>query len=328
MQSKSRRRALDGRGLEEGALDEHGVGGVFNLAFRAAHHARYGHRRVGVGDDAHRRVKRAIHAVKCLDFLAIAGLTDDDGAVGEARVVEGVERLATFQHHVVGDIDDQPERAHAALLQALRHPVGRGAVLHASEDARRVARAVGRLDDDLGQGVHVRPVLLEGDVGLAQRAAQQRRELARDAYYGEAVGAVPGDLQVKDRLAFRQDVGQRRARNCGGVEFHDAAVVVGEGQFLAGAEHAVRGDAAQLGRFDLEAAIGDGGADLRDGDLDAGAAVRRAAHDAKRLAVADGDGADMHVVGVRVRFASEDFAHDEVLVKGGAGSLDALHLHA
>jgi hypothetical protein len=40
-------------------------------------------------------------------------------------VVEGVQRLAEFEHHVVGDVDQRADRADAAALEAALHPFRR-----------------------------------------------------------------------------------------------------------------------------------------------------------------------------------------------------------
>jgi hypothetical protein len=53
------------------------------------------------------------------------------GARGSRRqlgVVEGVQRLAELEHHVVGDVDQGADRADAAARQALLHPLGVGAL--------------------------------------------------------------------------------------------------------------------------------------------------------------------------------------------------------
>ena len=58
-----------------------------------------------------------------------------------ARVVVGVQRAAEVVHHVVRDVDDVRDRAHAGRLQARLEPQRRRADRDVLEDARREARA-------------------------------------------------------------------------------------------------------------------------------------------------------------------------------------------
>jgi hypothetical protein len=55
--------------------------------------------------------------------FAVVGVADDDAA-GELGGVEGVERLAEFVEHEVGDIDDVVDRAQADGFEALLEPGG------------------------------------------------------------------------------------------------------------------------------------------------------------------------------------------------------------
>ena len=47
--------------------------------------------------------------------LAVVGEPHDDAAPGEAVEVERVQRLVALEQHVVGDVDDVADRAHARL---------------------------------------------------------------------------------------------------------------------------------------------------------------------------------------------------------------------
>ncbi len=59
----------------------------------------------------------------------------------QVGIIEGVQGLAQFQHHVIGDVDDGTDAAHAAALQALHHPGGCGdGRIDAIDDAATVAR--------------------------------------------------------------------------------------------------------------------------------------------------------------------------------------------
>jgi hypothetical protein len=110
-----------------------------------------------------------------------------------------VRRLPGLEHHVVGDVDDDADAAHAARVETFAHPVGRAARRAHLEDLRAVARAEVRVLDR-----HVDRLRLSGRrhrrVGALQRQAERGRRLARQAHHAEAVGPVRGDLEVDHRL--------------------------------------------------------------------------------------------------------------------------------
>ena len=54
--------------------------------------------------------------------LARPRAAHDDAPLPQIVGVEGVERLAVLQHHVVGDIDDVVDRPHPGGQQAPLHP--------------------------------------------------------------------------------------------------------------------------------------------------------------------------------------------------------------
>ena len=59
-----------------------------------------------------------------LDRFARLGASDDDTSPVEERPVEGVQRLAPFEHDIIGDIDDVVDRTHTGRLQSLLYPGG------------------------------------------------------------------------------------------------------------------------------------------------------------------------------------------------------------
>ena len=88
-----------------------------------------------------------------MEGFAVGGGADVDFAFGEAGFVEGVEGLAHFHHHVVGDIDDVIDGADADRLEAGAEPVGAGADFYAADAAGGVERAEARgVDGDAGAG--------------------------------------------------------------------------------------------------------------------------------------------------------------------------------
>ncbi len=74
-------------------------------------------------------------------FLARAPQADRNAAGADVRRVERVQRLAEFEHHEIGDIDDVVDRAHADGFQFRAQPIRARADAHAVNDPRRIIRA-------------------------------------------------------------------------------------------------------------------------------------------------------------------------------------------
>ena len=254
-------------------------------------------------------------------------MPDDDAALGEAGLVEGVQGLAGLEHDVIGDVDDVVDGPDAGGFETALHPVGGGADLDALEDAGAVAGAVGGvLDVDAGLGGDVAALLAEGDVGEAEGRAGEGGDFAGDADEGELVGAVGGDFEVEDGLGLAEYGGQRGAGGEGGIEDHEAGVVGADAELVGGAKHAAALDAADLALFDFESAR-QLGAEGREGVRPAGLDVGRAAHDDGAFGGAVVHGAQVQVVAVGVGLDVEDLGDDDA--RGRAADLfDAFDLDA
>jgi hypothetical protein len=106
-----------------GAFEQHIYGLIVNFAILPAHDSCQRDRFVLVGDQEHLAGQGALLPVQSCEFLAIGGAPNDDGwprSTGrgsEKMIIEGVQRLPDFQHHVVGDIDDIIDAADADLFQ-------------------------------------------------------------------------------------------------------------------------------------------------------------------------------------------------------------------
>ena len=96
--------AGDGLGRKESRLEEHFGRLKGDAAILAAHDAGHGDRAGIVGDEQHVGVEFERLLVEEEDFFVLARNAGVDGAV-ELGVVKGVQRLAEFEHHVVGDVD-------------------------------------------------------------------------------------------------------------------------------------------------------------------------------------------------------------------------------
>ncbi|GAA3071608.1 hypothetical protein GCM10020000_65310 [Streptomyces olivoverticillatus] len=179
------------RGLDDDLGGARGGPVVGDLGLGSAHDAREPDGAAVVGDDQVLGVQDALGAVEGGELLAGLGAADADGAL-DARAVVGVQRLAQLEHHVVGDVHGERDRAHARLLQAALEP-DRGARLgvEAGDRAGGEAVAGGRVGDLDGVAVAVgRRDVQQGRV--AQRQAVGGGQLAGDAAHGQAVAAVGG----------------------------------------------------------------------------------------------------------------------------------------
>ena len=189
---------------EAGALEHHQRWSRTNLGVGAAHDTGDRLRAVGVGDDQHvwRSSARATPSSVCSVSPASRGECEARRS-SQLRVVEGVRRLAHFEHHVVGDVDDRADRADPGGLQPIAHPRRRAA---APPAPRRVARSsagqpVRILDEHVERPACGRPEPAtrgRRHAGCSRRAAPvardrepvRRRRFAREAHHAEAVRPV------------------------------------------------------------------------------------------------------------------------------------------
>ena len=334
-------RAGDVAGGERGALEKDVHGVLVDLGVHAAHDAGKGDRGLAVvGDDGHVRREGALDAIEGLKLLAICGGADDDVAatvaLGELAQVKGVQRLAGEEHDVIGHVDDVVDGAAAGGHDAAGQPLGRRADLDVADHAGGVALAeLGVVDGDVDEVVGIGALLaLDGGQLNVGVLVVHGGNLDGHASHGQAVRAVGRDLAVDDGVGHAEIVGVVHAD--GGVlgQDDDAVVVVSQAELAGGAVHAAGLDAAQLALLDLEV-TGQDGADHGRDDVVALLEVLRAADDLQRdgvavgvdVAVADGDLAEPHVVGVGVGLLADDLGGHDV-GEVGADLLDGLDLGA
>ena len=135
---------------------EHFLRRVVHFAFRAAHHARDGERAFFVTDKHIDGRESPFHAVEGGEFLAILCGAGNDFDVGRVTnspyqhiIVEGVQRLAQFEHGVVGRVHDVVDRTHARQFEPSLDVVGAGLDLHVADQSQhkaRVERGVGNFN--------------------------------------------------------------------------------------------------------------------------------------------------------------------------------------
>ena len=227
-------------------------------------------------------------------------------------------------------------RTHAQGVEALDHPVGRGADLHVAHDAGDVAVAqalIGNLDRKLVVG-RAAGLRLDGGQLNVEIAVEDGAGLAGHADHGQAVGAVGRDLAVEHGVARTHVLGKRHAAGRILGQDHNAGVVAAQAELARGAVHAHGHDAAKLALLDLDVA-GKHGADHCRDDVVAGLEVLRAADDLQRSGVAVGveilvahvDRAHIHVVAIGVRGLGEHLGGHH-MVEGLAHGVDRLDLGA
>ncbi|MDT4829886.1 hypothetical protein FQZ97_633200 [compost metagenome] len=299
--------ASDGDGVEEGGFEEQVASLGADAAVLATHDAGDGQGAGVVGDHQGVGTQGDFLAVEQDKLLALLRHAHADTAVDFGEV-EGVHRLAEFEHHVVGDVDGGVDAAHVGTAQALDHPQrGRLGQVDVADHAAEVARA-GSRGGDFHRAHFVMGRGNGGDLRAGDRRIVECTHFAGEAGKAQAVATVGGQAQFDDHV-IQAEVGADVLAHGGvGGQFHQAVVVIADLQFGGRAEHAVGLDATQLGLLDLEVA-GQFGADHGEGDLQAGAHVGRAAHDLEGLA-AVADLADAQLVGVRVLFGAQHLAHD------------------
>ena len=93
-----------------------------DLGDLAAHDPGDAARPLGVADHGHVRVELALDAVEGRHLLPRLRAPHDDPVAAHLVEVEGVDRLAGQQHHVVRDVDDVRDRALAGRREALLQP--------------------------------------------------------------------------------------------------------------------------------------------------------------------------------------------------------------
>ena len=172
------------------------------------------------------------------------------------RGVEGVQRLAEFEHDPVGHIHHVVDGAQADGFEVALEPGRAGADFHAAHGGGGVIRAVRRGDAQGGEQVAGAGRGLRRGRALGrggrERLAVKRGELAREADVAPAIAAVRGEFEGEDGVRLGKKIIDRRADGRAVFEDQQAAVVVAEAEFLGGAHHAVALDAAQFGALDFE----------------------------------------------------------------------------
>lgn len=304
----------DGIGGKEGALEEQ-VGGVQGDAgILTPHDAGEGQGPGFVGDQ--QGVGCRGHGLAIEEQHLLTGLRESHVDLpAQLRLVEGVQRLAELEHHVVGHVHQRADGADAATRQALLHPLGRRRLgIHAADDPSGITRAgLGCVQHDGTAVADHRRHRLAGR--QTQRLAGQGRHFPGDAAEAEAVGAVGRQLDREQGVVEGEVVPQVGTDRRILGQHQQTAAFIGDAQLLGRAQHAEGLDTAQLGRLDAE--TGQVGAHQRAGNPDAGGRIGRAADDLQQFALPRIHLADAQLVGVGMFFGLDDLRDHHLGEHGG-----------
>ncbi len=144
-----------------------------------------------------------------------------------------------------------------------------------------------------------------------QLAAEERRDLAREADHREQVDPIHGRNHVEHLVPDRDYVAERRPRLRTVREQHDSRVVVPEADLVLGQDHPPRRLAAELALVEGLVEDRQERTGKRDGDGRAGFEVPRPADDLARVALAHVDLAEPQAIGVRMGDDLEDASDEE-----------------
>ena len=320
--------------VEAGGFEDHHVGVVHDAAVFATHDARHRRGLDRVGDHQHIGGQLPLHPVQGDDRLARFGVAHHDLAPLHILVVEGVHRLAILQHHIVGDIHDIVDGAHAAGPQPLPHPAGGGGDLDVFHHPGGVPQAeVGGLHLHAQVVADIVHRMLHLGGGEVEGLIKGGRRLPGQASDRQAVGTVGGDLELHAGVVepdggadILPQLHVRLLEDEDAVLLGVGEVVGGEAQLRQGAEHPVALLPPQLAAADVLAA-GQPGVVHCHRYIVPLVDVLGAGDDLDQFRFAHIHLADKHVVGVGV---PDDLLHapHQDIFDLGALLLVALHLGA
>src|SRR6266481_7919883 len=104
---------------------------------------------VTIADHADAGVEGTLDAVEGPDFFGWLGAADHNAMVTHFVVVEGVDRMSEFEHHVIAHVDDVVDAGYAGSFEAVLEPFRRGLNFHAANyTSGEAAAELGRLNLD------------------------------------------------------------------------------------------------------------------------------------------------------------------------------------
>jgi len=322
--------------VEAGRLQQDVPRLVADLGVRAAHDAGEGNGAAHIGNDQIVPGQLPLLPVQSHEDFAGTGRPYRDDRCPALRTlnqqieIEGMQRLAPLQHDVVGEIDNIVDGPHAGIGEPPLHPAGGRTDFDPLDQRGGVpGRQLGILNQHADLASDHFALLETACVRQLERLSRDRRHLAGHADHGQAASQVRCHLQLQNDIPH--EVGQRHADRCIVLQDDDALVLVGNAQFLEGADHGIGRDAANLRRlqfledFLLHMAVEQDGTAQGDhhllplvSDLDVG----RTGDQRLGPAFPISDDGQREPIGIGMAFHFEDFAdQDLVLVPHRSGFL-------
>ena len=301
-------RFADRGSVKGGGFERQGGGVLHDLGVETAHDAGDRHRRVVVADHQGVFVHMALYAVEGLEFKRRIKALDAD--LFDLARIERVHGLTHFEHEVVGEVGEEVDGTHAAVIKTDAHVDRADGALDVLHLQAGIAVAERILDLQINLFQRVIDVQILG-VERLERSAGKRGKLARDAVVTPEVGAVGEGLVVHLKNDVVDLIDGFEVGAVGDIvgDLHDAGVVVADADLCFAAAHAVGGVACQLARRNGD--LADLGAHLGKGGFHADAHIRRTANHVGQRAVAGVHLEQMQLFGIGMRLHGHDFGdHD------------------
>ncbi len=302
------RAAGNGIGCEEGRFEEHVARIEADTALLSPHDAGHAEHVGVVGNEQGVGIEIDGLFVEQQQFFARRRQACMHRAL-QAGVVIGVQGLAEFEHHVVGDIHQRADRADATALDAPLHPRRRLSTRidpldHPAAETRTGGRRV-----ECNLATRVDGGLNWCDLRLTQRRVGKGGDFTRDTDQAQAVRPVGRQTDFDERIVeFKQRTHILPDRRIVRQRIQ-ATVLFRQAQLARRAQHAERGHTTQLGLLDLETR--QFGPDQCARHFHAGFRIRRAAHDLQRLTLPDIDLTDLETIRIRMFFGGDNMPDDD-----------------
>ena len=322
-QCQSSDRPAHSRRGEPGHLQGDRRGRLADLGVGTTHDPGEADRAVlGVADEQVVAGQRALGVVERGQRLAGLRHADAEPATSKRLEVVRVVRLAQLEHHVVADVDDVVDRAHAGSAEPFGHPWRRRPDRDARQHGRGEPSAAVVVDDvDGRRQCRVACRAQRRRVGRTERGRQLGGEVAGDAYVGLAVRAVARDVDIEDQVVTpAQHLAVGHAERGVGRQHEDARVIVAELELARRAEHPVRVDAEDRPAGE-RAAVGQLGADRRERHDIARSEVEGTAPHVALAPVARVDPHALHLGRLRRHLDAHDTRGDDTGDTAGVGEL-------
>ena len=205
-----------GSGFSNGGVDEVGGfeeapgGGLGDFGFFAPHDARKTDGFFGIGYDHVVGLEFVGDAVEGFELFAGFGLTDDNALSGEEVEVVSVERLAHFEHDVVGEVNEEGDGALTDLAEAFFEPLRGFAVLKVFKDSACETCASFGLDFGGSFAPDIAVVFVGGGESGCGAGVEFggfcvgvfSEDLSSEAEHRCSVASVRHDINVEHGLAF------------------------------------------------------------------------------------------------------------------------------